>query len=118
MKKFFLSVVGILSFIAIAVGTAVAAPQATISWLPNTEPNIAEYRLYQSTTSGVYGTAPLYITPVTSNSITVNLTVQRCTVRYYWTLTAYNDLGQESTKSIEVYKDIVGSQYWIGMCKK
>lgn len=114
MKKLFLS----LLFVALAAGTATAAPQATVSWLPNSEPDIAGYRLYQSVASGVYGTAPVYTTPPTSNSVTVFLPQQRCTVRYFWTVTAFDTMGQASVKSVEVFKDIIGTQYWIGACKK
>jgi hypothetical protein len=106
MKKLLLSFV----FWAIATGVAMAEPQATISWLPNSEPDIDGYRLYQSVASGVYDTAPVYIAPVTSHSITVFLPQQRCTVRYFWVVTAFDLLGQE--------KDVIGTQYWIGACKK
>jgi len=118
MKKLFL----ICAFVAIAVGTALgtafAEPQATISWLPNSEPDIAGYRLYQSVASGIYATAPRYIMQQNETSVTVFLPQQRCTVRYFWTVTAFDDIGQESGKSAQVFKDVIGTQYWIGACKK
>jgi len=93
-------------------------PQATISWQRNTEPDIAGYRVYQSIASNNYGTGPMYLLQSTTNSVTVNLPQTRCSVRYYWTVTAFDFGGQESVKSVEVSKTIVGTQYWIGACKK
>jgi len=93
-------------------------PQATISWAPNQEPDIAGYRVYQSVASNNYGTGPMYLTTSTKNSLTVPLTQSRCSVRYFWTVTAFDFAGHESVKSIEVSKTIVGTQYWIGTCKK
>jgi hypothetical protein len=95
-----------------------AVPQATISWLANTESNIAGYRLYQSVASGVYGTAPAYLTKPDTLSVTVTLPQERCSVAYFWAVTAFNFEGKESRKSVEVSKTIIGSQYWIGACKK
>jgi hypothetical protein len=71
--------------------------QVTLEWDPNTEPNLAGYRLYVGTTSGAYG-----------RSVNAGLATS-CTVTdllgghtYYFAATAYNTSGAESTKSNEV----------------
>jgi hypothetical protein len=71
--------------------------QVTLEWDPNTEPNLAGYRLYVGTASGAYG-----------SSIDAGLATI-CAVpgllgghTYYFAATAYNTDGAESTKSNEV----------------
>ena len=71
--------------------------QVTLEWDPNTESNLAGYKLYVGTASGVYG-----------RSINAGLTTT-CAVNdllgghtYYFAATAYNTAGAESAKSNEV----------------
>ena len=68
-----------------------------ISWNANTEADLAGYKLYYGTTSGVYG-LPVDVGKVTSYSVTVN---PKVTTTYYVTLTAYDMSGNESPKSDE-----------------
>lgn len=85
-----------------SVGMACAASNVTFEWDPNSETDLAGYRLYQSQTSGQYtfgdgnqvatiaaGTETVTITNVTDGT-------------YYWVLTAYDDNGNESGPSNEV----------------
>jgi hypothetical protein len=102
----------------VSTSHAQAAPQATISWTKNSEPDIAGYRVYQSVASGVYGTGPMYLLQPTTTSVTVSLPQQRCSVRYFWTVTAFDFAGHESVRSVEVNKLIIGTRYWVGACKK
>lgn len=73
------------------------AAVVNVSWNANTEADLAGYKLYYGTTSGVYG-LPVDVGKVTSYSVTVNPEV---TTTYYVTLTAYDMSGNESPKSDE-----------------
>jgi hypothetical protein len=71
--------------------------QVTLEWDPNTELNLAGYRLYVGTASGAYG-----------RSVNAGLATS-CTVTdllgghtYYFAATAFNTSGAESAKSNEV----------------
>ncbi len=68
-----------------------------VSWNANTEADLAGYKLYYGTTSGVYE-LPIDVGKVTSYSVTVN---PKVTTTYYVTLTAYDMSGNESPKSDE-----------------
>lgn len=70
---------------------------ATLTWNANTESDLAGYRLYQSTTSGTYG-SPIEVGNVTSYA--VNNLVSG--TRYYFRLTAVDTSGNESSPSSEV----------------
>ena len=97
---------------------AQTVPQATISWRANTESDLAGYRVYQSTSPGSYATGPMYLMQPTVIGVTVPLPRTRCSVRYYWVVTAFDFAGQESGRSVEVSKTITGTQYWTGACRK
>lgn len=93
-------------------------PQATISWRANTETDLAGYRVYQSTGSGQYSQGPMYPIQLGTTSVTVSLPQARCTVRYYWVVTAFDRGGHESAASLEVTKLILGTRWWSGACKR
>ncbi len=95
-----------------------AQPQATISWFANQENDIGGYRIYQSVSANVFGAAPVVTVPKTTLRATIFLPVQRCNATYYWVVTAYDTMGQESQKSVQVSKTITGTQPWIGACKR
>jgi hypothetical protein len=68
----------------------------TLSWDANSEPDIAGYKLYWGTSSGVYDQS----NDVSQTTASVpNLTVG---VRYYFAVTAYNKAGLESGYSEEL----------------
>jgi len=68
---------------------------ATISWEPNTEPDIAGYRIY-------YGTAPgNYSTKIDVGNKTTALLNLKDQLGYYFAVTAYNSSGVESNYSAE-----------------
>ena len=92
-------------------------PQAQVSWFLGQESDLAGYRIYQTTQSGVYQTATV-IDAHLSTSVTIYLPSTRCNVTYYWVVTAYDTGGHESPPSHEVSKTIPGTQNWIGACKK
>ena len=71
--------------------------QATLEWDPNTEPELAGYRLYYGLSSGEYQ----YSVDV-GNQTTYTLTDLEAGKTYYIAATAYNTTGQESDYSDEV----------------
>jgi len=80
--------------------TAPASTKATLAWDPNTESNLAGYKVYVGTASQVYGT-PVDVGLVTTFEV-INLTKGQT---YYFAVTAYNSAG-ESGDSNEVSKSI------------
>jgi hypothetical protein len=71
--------------------------QVTLEWDPNTETNLAGYRIYVGTASGVYG-QPVEAGLATIGTIPGLLGGHT----YYFAATAYNTSGAESAKSNEV----------------
>ena len=91
MKKLFT----ILAILAIA-GIAQAAT-VQVTWNPNTEPDLAGYKLYHGTASGQYG-EPVDVGNVTGH--VMEITPQHGAI-YYFALTAYDTSGNESGYSDE-----------------
>ena len=91
MKKLFT----ILAILAIA-GIAQAAT-INVSWNPNTEEDLAGYRLYVGEASGQYG-EPVGVGNVTGH--VMEITPQHGAT-YYFALTAYDTSGNESGYSAE-----------------
>jgi hypothetical protein len=80
-------------------GTVVYGGQATISWNANTEPDLAGYRVYHDTTSGIY-TDVVTLGLVTSyqwGGLTGGQT-------HYFVVTAFDTSGNESARSVQVSK--------------
>jgi hypothetical protein len=75
---------------------------ATVNWAANTEADLAGYRVYAGTRSGVYTLGPYEVTGRTSFTVP-NLTVG---TTYYFAVTAFDKKGQESAKSSELSKSI------------
>lgn len=70
---------------------------ATISWNANTEPDLAGYRVYYGTASGVYNPA---IDVGNTTSYTFSGLLPNTT--YYFAITAYDTSGNESAFSTEI----------------
>ena len=81
--------------------TANSATSATLTWTANAESDLAGYKIYSGTQSGVYGT-PISVGKVTSHILTnlINGTT------YFFTVTAYDTAGNESTSAPELSKSI------------
>jgi hypothetical protein len=91
-------IVAIASCGAIGIFAANAfAAQATLAWDPNTESDLAGYRLHYGTASGTY-TVHLDVHNVTSYTVT-SLTDGQT---YYFAASAYNASGSESSYSNQV----------------
>jgi len=89
----------------VTVTLTVTAPPttgtATLTWNANTEPDLAGYKVYVGTASGVYG-PPITVGNMTTyqvNSLTIGTT-------YFFVVTAYNTSGTESGYSNEANKSI------------
>lgn len=95
----------------VLIGTAgiagvLFAAEVTLSWNANTESDLAGYKVYQSTTSGQYGPPVATLGKVTQHTLTLpQLTVD---ATYFFTITAYDQAGNESGKSNEVSRLIAG----------
>lgn len=99
-----------LSLLLAMVGIAGAANSVTLAWNPNSETNLAGYRLYWGTATRVYsGTNTVGTTIITNvvgtnvirsvQNVVSNLVVGR---RYYFAVTAFTEDGLESDYSNEV----------------
>lgn len=71
--------------------------QATLEWDPNSESDLAGYKMYFGTASGVYG-EPIDVGLATTHTVTGLLHGRT----YYFAVSAYNTSGKESGKSNEV----------------
>lgn len=74
------------------------AATVEISWTPNSETDIAGYKVYSGTVPGEYGD-PIDVGNKTSCDIELNPAVGTV---YYFAITAYNTSALESVKSGEV----------------
>jgi hypothetical protein len=87
----------------IACGSSLIAADVTLQWDPNSESDLAGYKIYVGTAAGVYGT------PITIG------TQATCTVTgltpgtYYFAVTAVNTAGLESGFSNEVSTTIAAT---------
>jgi hypothetical protein len=83
--------------------SASTAGTATLTWNANTESDVAGYKVYRGTGSGTYG-APLATLPKTTTSYAAT-GLQNGTT-YFFVITAYDNVGNESVFSNEVSKSI------------
>lgn len=83
--------------------SAPATASATLTWTPNTEPDLASYRVYQSITQGVYGVA---IATVQAGTATYTVTGLPVGSTYYFRITAIDSANNESLPSNEVSTSI------------
>lgn len=74
---------------------------ATLSWYPNTETNLAGYKIHIGTAAGVYN-ATVDVRNVTSYNLS-NLAIG---TTYYFAVSAYDTAGTDSALSNEVSKSI------------
>ncbi len=78
------------------------AKSATITWSANTEADLAGYRVYVGTQSGVYNVGIFEVVGRTSFTVP-NIVVG---TTYVFAVTAFDKVGQESTKSGEFSRSI------------
>src|SRR5262245_20470544 len=77
-----------------------ATRSVTLDWNPNTEPDLAGYRVYVATASGAYGGSPVGQAPANATSFVVN--GLQPGVTYFFVVTAFDTSGNESVRSAEV----------------
>ena len=82
---------------------APATSSAALTWNPNTETDIASYRVYRSTTPGVYAGALVTVPKPATTYVATGLSVG---TTYYFTITAVDSAGNESPHSNEASKSI------------
>jgi predicted amidohydrolase len=93
--------------------------QVTLNWTASSEPDLAKYNIYRSTTAGDTGVTPIanvakpgtsYVDTGLTNGIT-----------YYYTVTAVDTSNNESNKSIEVsatpFLELIISNLWVASGK-
>ncbi len=86
---------------ATSTKAATTATTAILSWAPNTDSDLAGYKVYMGTLSGLYGT-PVdvgNVTTYTAGNLSSGTT-------YYFSVTAYDQSRNESIHSGEVSKSI------------
>ena len=87
--------------VSFTVKQPTTAGSVNLTWAANTEPDLAGYKVYVGTQSGVYG-APISVGNVTAyqlNNLTMNTT-------YFVSITAIDTGGNESLHSAEVSKSV------------
>jgi fibronectin type 3 domain-containing protein len=91
----------------VSVTLALNAPStssATLTWNANTESDVVSYRVYRSTTQGVYVGGPVATVPAgATNYLSSGLQTLNT---YYFIVTAVDSAGNESLPSAEVSKSI------------
>jgi len=101
--KIFLSLVAILFCLA---ATSAHAASVTFEWTPNTEEDLAGYRIYQSQVLGQYEYgAGKAAKEIAAGETTATLTDLADGI-YFWVLTAFDQKGNESGPSKELTLDI------------
>ncbi len=83
------------------LGATAKAQSVTLEWDPNSESDLAGYKVYYGTASRTYG-SPIVLGKVTTYTVT-GLTPG---TTYYFAVTAYNTAGLESGYSNEVFTTI------------
>ena len=90
----------------VGVTLTVSAPtnsSATLTWTPNTDADLAGYKIYRATVSGAYGAA---LATVPAGTVTYQATGLAANTTYFFVITAYDSAGNESSFSNEVSKSI------------
>ena len=71
----------------------------TLAWNPNTEPDLAGYKIYEARSPGSYGAA---IATLPANATSFVATGLQPGVTYFFVITAYDTSGNESARSPEL----------------
>lgn len=90
--------------------TPALADTATLTWIANTEADLAGYKVYKSDVAGTYGAAVATLGKVNTYTLTLVPKVGSPVVdrRVYFAITAYDTSANESVKSLEVSKLVPG----------
>ncbi|WP_028585634.1 Ig-like domain-containing protein [Desulfogranum mediterraneum] len=86
---------------------AAQAAQAEFSWLPNTEPELAGYKIHYGLTSGNYtAVIDVQLPTVVDGRVSASVDGLEEGVTYFFAATAYNGEGAESDYSAEVVHSV------------
>lgn len=94
----------LISMACSSTGPTPGNETATLSWDGNSEPDLAGYKVYLATASGMYG-AP--IATVTMDVTSYTVTGLATGTTYFFAVTAYDSSGAESSFSNEVSKTML-----------
>lgn len=94
-KRFAFILFTVLVFIL--VRTCCFAADVTLQWDANTEPDLAGYKIYHGTESGVYGE------PIDAGNVTEYTVTGLEERQYFFVVTAHDTEGLESDYSNEVF---------------
>lgn len=93
----------LLTVLLVAFSAPAFGEDVTLVWDPNTEVDLAGYKVYYGTASGVYAS------PVTI-SVQTTYTIKNLSPgTYFFAVTAYNTAGRESGYSNEVTKTVAAT---------
>jgi len=98
MKKYF-AIVALVALIA----TVAYAAITNMAWDANTEPDLAGYKMYQSTTGA---TGPWVLIRTIPKGTLVAASNDLPDGTYHWTLTAFDTAGNESGYSNIIFRTI------------
>jgi hypothetical protein len=88
-----------------APASAEGKSSVTLAWDPVAGPNLAGYRIYYGTSTGMYSHAQGKGLDA-GNATTFTATGLNGGTRYYFAATAYDNAGNDTSYSNEVFKDI------------
>src|SRR6266850_5823168 len=94
-KKSFLLALLVPAILSIGFATNSLAANVNLSWSPNTDTDLAGYKVYYGTTSGTYET------PVNVGSVSTYTLTGLNAATYFFAVTAYDASGNESGFSNE-----------------
>ncbi len=89
--------------LTIAAATQPTTGTVTLSWVPNSESDLAGYKVYRATASGGYG-APIATVPAGTSQYVSSGLAKGFT--YFFVITAYDEAGNESPYSSETSKSL------------
>jgi len=89
--------------LTIAAATQPTTGTVTLSWVPNTESDLAGYKVYRATASGGYGSPIATVPAGTSQYVSSGLAKG---FTYFFVITAYDEAGNESPYSSETSKSL------------
>ncbi|HSD54650.1 MAG TPA: fibronectin type III domain-containing protein [Burkholderiales bacterium] len=76
-----------------------SSASVTLAWNPNTEPDLAGYKVYEATSPGSYGAAIATLPANTTSFVVIGL---QPGVTYFFVITAFDTSGNESARSTEL----------------
>jgi hypothetical protein len=89
--------------VMIFAGALPAEANCTLSWNPNTEADLAGYRVYHSYSSNGYTVGSYSLTTTATSLTCADMQIGYDGRLHYWTVTAYDSRGNESAFPAQVW---------------